>query len=60
MSAVARSLVVFGWYLAGFGALLVFVPNLLFGLFGLSGSGARSSFLTLGSPFTHAWRCSGS
>ena len=35
MSAVARSLVVFGWYLAGFGALLVFVPNLLFGVFGL-------------------------
>jgi hypothetical protein len=35
MSGVARSLVVFGWYLAGFGALLVFVPNLLFGVFGL-------------------------
>ena len=35
MSAVARSLIVFGWYLAGFGVLLVFVPNLLFGVFGL-------------------------
>ncbi|HEY3355144.1 MAG TPA: hypothetical protein VGQ83_17960 [Polyangia bacterium] len=35
MSAVARSLVVFGWYLVGFGALLVLVPNLLFGVFGL-------------------------
>ena len=35
MSAVARSLIVFGWYLAGFGALLVFVPNLLLGVFGL-------------------------
>ncbi len=35
MSAVARSLVVFGWYLAGFGALLVFIPNLLLGIFGL-------------------------
>ena len=35
MSAVARSLVVFGWYLAGLGALLVFVPNLVLGVFGL-------------------------
>ncbi len=35
MSAVARSLVVFGWYLVGFGALLVFAPNLVFGVFGL-------------------------
>jgi len=35
MSAVARTLIVFGWYLAGFGALLVFVPNLLLGIFGL-------------------------
>ena len=35
MSAVARSLIVFGWYLAGFGVLLVFVPNLLFGVVGL-------------------------
>jgi hypothetical protein len=35
MSAVARSLVVFGWYLAGFGALLVLAPNLLLSVFGL-------------------------
>jgi hypothetical protein len=35
MSAVARSLVVFGWYLVAFGALLVLVPNLLFSIFGL-------------------------
>jgi hypothetical protein len=35
MSAVGRSLVVFGWYLAAFGALLVFVPNLAFAVFGL-------------------------
>jgi hypothetical protein len=35
MSAVARSLVVFGWYLVGFGALLVAVPNLLLAVFGL-------------------------
>lgn len=35
MSAVARSLVVFGWYLVAFGALLVLVPNLLFAVLGL-------------------------
>ncbi len=35
MSGVARSLVVFGWYLAGFGMALVLVPNLLLGIFGL-------------------------
>ncbi len=35
MSAVARSLVAFGWYLAGFGAFLVLAPNLLLGVFGL-------------------------
>jgi hypothetical protein len=35
MSAVARSLVVFGWYLAIFGALLVLAPNLTLGVFGL-------------------------
>jgi hypothetical protein len=35
MSAVARSLVVFGWYLVGLAALLVVVPNLVLGLFGL-------------------------
>jgi hypothetical protein len=35
MSAVARSLVVFGWYLAAFGAALVLVPNLVFAVFGV-------------------------
>ncbi len=35
MSAVGRSLFVFGWYLAGLGTLLVLVPNALLGLFGL-------------------------
>ncbi len=35
MTAVGRSLFVFGWYLAGLGTLLVLVPNVLFGLFGL-------------------------
>jgi hypothetical protein len=35
MSGVARSLLVFGWYLAAFGAFLVFAPNLLLGVFGL-------------------------
>jgi len=39
MSAVARSLIVFGWYLAGFGALLVFVPNVVLGIFGLPPTG---------------------
>lgn len=39
MSAVARSLVVFGWYLVGFGALLVLVPNLPFGIVGLPPTG---------------------
>jgi hypothetical protein len=39
MSAVARSLVVFGWYLAGFGALLVLAPNPTLGLFGLPPTG---------------------
>lgn len=34
MSGVGRSLVVFGWYLAAFGALLVFVPNPVLALFG--------------------------
>ncbi|HEX9048913.1 MAG TPA: hypothetical protein VF841_00095 [Anaeromyxobacter sp.] len=36
MSAVGRSLFVFGWYLAGLGALLVLAPNALLGLFGLA------------------------
>ena len=35
MSKVARSLVVFGWYLAGFGGLLVLAPNLVLSVFGL-------------------------
>lgn len=35
MSGVARSLVVFGWYLAAFGTFLVLVPNLVLGVFGL-------------------------
>jgi hypothetical protein len=35
MSAVARSLVVFGWYLAGLGAVLVFAPNLLLWVVGM-------------------------
>jgi hypothetical protein len=35
MSAVSRSLVVFGSYLAGFGGLLVLAPNLLLSVFGL-------------------------
>jgi hypothetical protein len=39
MSAVARSLVVFGWYLAGFGGLLVLAPNLLLSLFGMPPTG---------------------
>jgi hypothetical protein len=39
MSAVARSLVVFGWYLVGFGALLVLAPNLALGIFGLPPTG---------------------
>lgn len=39
MSAVARSLVVFGWYLAGFGGLLVLAPNLLLSIFGMPPTG---------------------
>ncbi len=35
MSAVGRSLFVFGWYLAALGTLLVLVPNALLGVFGL-------------------------
>jgi hypothetical protein len=35
MSGVARSLVVFGWYLAGLGASLVLAPNVVLGMFGL-------------------------
>jgi len=35
MSRVARSLVVFGWYLVGFGALLILAPNRVFAVFGL-------------------------
>jgi hypothetical protein len=35
MSKVARSLVVFGWYLVGLGALLVLAPNQLLSVFGL-------------------------
>ncbi len=35
MSAVARSLVVFGWYLLGFGIVLVLIPNVAFSLLGL-------------------------
>ncbi len=35
MSAVGRSLFVFGWYLAALGALLVVVPNVLLAVFGL-------------------------
>ncbi len=35
MSSVARSLVVFGWYLASLGALLVLAPNLLLSALGL-------------------------
>jgi hypothetical protein len=35
MSTVARSLVVFGWYLVGFGVLLVLAPNLVLSVFGL-------------------------
>ena len=35
MTAVGRSLFVFGWYLAGLGTLLVLVPNPMLGLFGL-------------------------
>jgi hypothetical protein len=35
MSSVARSLVVFGWYLAAFGALLVLAPNPTLSVFGL-------------------------
>ncbi len=35
MSAVGRSLFVYGWYLAGLGTLLVLAPNALLGLFGL-------------------------
>src|SRR5512140_3180127 len=39
MSSVGRSLVVFGWYLVGFGALLVVAPNPALGLFGLPPTG---------------------
>lgn len=35
MSAVGRSLFVFGWYLAALGTLLVLAPNAPLGLFGL-------------------------
>ncbi|WP_242342717.1 hypothetical protein [Anaeromyxobacter terrae] len=35
MSAVARSLVVFGWYLVVFGVLLALVPNPVLAVFGL-------------------------
>ena len=35
MSALARSLVVFGWYLVAFGGLLVLVPNWVLSIFGL-------------------------
>lgn len=35
MSEVARSLVLFGWYLAGFGGLLVAAPNVALSMFGL-------------------------
>ena len=35
MSTVARSLVVFGWYLVIFGASLVLAPNLTLSVFGL-------------------------
>ncbi len=39
MSAVGRSLVVFGWYLAGLGALLVAAPNVALAVFGLPPTG---------------------
>jgi hypothetical protein len=39
MSTVARSLVVFGWYLAVFGALLVVAPNPVLSGFGLPPTG---------------------
>lgn len=35
MSGVARSLVVFGWYLAAFGGALVLAPNPVLAAFGL-------------------------